>query len=204
MKPNALEIVPQSIGKSPRRAVTAALLLLAASPWSAAPALANSTPASATATGQAEARVVHPLTVTAIDVLDFGMAASSGQGTVTVSAGSSPASYGGSARAACTGAGACPQPHPAHFEVTGEKDRDYRIALPDRLRISAAGPERGDAELLVTAFTVRSASRPVSGSKGALDGNGRDSFKVGGTLQISGALAPGHYTVSVPVVVTYD
>jgi len=204
MKPNAFEIVPQSMGKSPRRVVAPALLLLAVSPWSATPALANSTPASVTATGHAEARVVRPLAVTAIDVLDFGMAASSGQGTVTVSAGSSSASYGGSARAACIGASACPQPHPAHFEVTGEKGRDYRIAAPDRLRIPAAGSQREGGELLVTAFTVRSAGRPASGPMGALDGNGRDSFKVGGTLQISGALAPGHYTVSVPVVVTYD
>jgi hypothetical protein len=204
MKPIAFEILPQSNGASPRRAVLTAFLLLAAFPWSAAPALANSPSSAVSATGQAEATIVRPLAVTAIDVLDFGMAASSGPGTVTVSAGSSSASYGGSAREACTGAGACPQPHAARFEVTGEMGRDYRIAVPDRLRISAVGPQRGDAELVVTAFSVRSASRPSAGAKGLIAANGRDSFEVGATLMISGALAPGNYSVSVPVTVTYD
>ncbi len=157
---------------------------------------------SATASGQATARVTRPIAVNGIDNLDFGMIASSGSGTVIVGAASGVASYGGSARQACVGAVPCPQPHAARFEVTGERSRNYRISVPDELRIAGPGSER--AVLLVSGFTVRSASQPDAGPHGRLDSFGSDSFAVGGTLNISATLPPGHYAVNIPVRVTYD
>ncbi len=179
------------------------VLLLAAGSWLCAPALAN-TPSTATASGLAAVQIVQPIALTRIDDLDFGIVASTGRGTVTVEAGSASASYGGSARAACTPAAPCPQAHPARFEIMGEHDRDYRITAPDLLRIPATGAARSSGDLLVTGFTVRTASQPGAGAKGRLDRLGRDRFELGGTLDLPAALPPGHYQVTVPVILTYD
>ena len=159
---------------------------------------------SATASGYASARVARPIAITGIDNLDFGMIASSGSGTVIVGVADGTASYGGTARQACVGADICPQPHAARFEVTGEHSRNYRIALPEELRIAVNTFPRVGTILLVAGFTVRTASQPGAGPKGRLDILGHDSFTVGGTLNIPVALPPGRYAVTVPVLVTYD
>lgn len=163
----------------------------------AAPAIADS--ASSSASGHAIARVVQPISVSSIANLDFGMVASSGPGTVEFRAGASAATYGGSARPACAGARSCPNPHAARFEASGQASRNYRIAVPDEIRIS--GPSSG---LVVAEFTVWTASQPGTGARGRLDLEGRDIFEVGGRLVIPAALPPGHYSVTVPVIVTYD
>lgn len=155
---------------------------------------------SAQAQGHAVATVARPIAVSGIADLDFGMVASSGAGAVTVMAGGGPASFAGKAREACTGQSVCPAPHPARFAVSGEPSRNYRIALPDRIGVSS----QGASGLVVTRLTVRTASRPDAGPRGKLGHEGRDSFEVGGTLEIAGALPPGHHAVSVPVSVTYD
>lgn len=183
-----------------RRALTAAGLLAFAAAGQMSPALADGR--SGQAQGEAIATVARPIAVSGIADLDFGMVASSGAGTVTVPVGGGPASFGGKAREACTGQSACPAPHPAQFAVSGEPSRNYRIALPDRIGISH--PASSQDGLFVTRFTVRTASRPASGSRGELSREGHDSFEVGGTLEISGTLPPGRYAVPVPVSVTYD
>lgn len=164
------------------------------------PAMAENPRIAASAVGHARAQVVRPIALTGIDDLDFGMAQSSGAGTVTVQPGTSQVVYGGGARAACARAQQCPQPHAARFEVSGERGRGYRITLPGNLRITAAN----GSGLLVASLNARSASLPAAGARGTLDPMGQDGFQVGGTLAISGALPPGHYRVSVPVIVAYD
>ena len=164
------------------------------------PAHAENARIAATAAGIARAQVVRPITLTGIDDLDFGMVQSSGSGTVTVQPGNSLVVYDGGARAACARAQQCPQPHPARFEVSGERGRGYRISLPGNLRIAGSS----GSGLVVASLTARSASRPAAGARGTFNLTGLDGFEVGGTLEISGALPPGHYRVSVPVIVSYD
>ncbi len=168
----------------------------------ASPAMADTR--TAQSQGRAAAIIARPIAVTGIDDLDFGMVASSGPGTVVIQAGAGAAVYGGSARQACNGAGSCPQPHAARFEVSGEALRNYRIALPERLSIDGPVSTQPGSELLVEDFSVRTTSQPLAGPKGKLDTQGCDSFEVGATLHISAALPPGRYRVSVPVIVTYD
>jgi hypothetical protein len=179
-----------------------AVLLGAALTGLASPAAADSR--TAQAQGHAVVRVVRPIAVAGIEDLDFGMVASSGPGTVAVAPGAGLATFGGSARRACIGGGSCPGAHAARFQVAGESSRNYRIALPERLGVAGPASAHGGGQLTVADFTVRSASQPAAGAKGRLDQQGRDSFEVGGTLTIPAALPPGHYWVSVPVIVTYD
>lgn len=167
-------------------------------------ALAASSGATATATGSVSARIVRSLAATTLENLDFGVIGSSGAGTVIVAPGDRSPRYTGAARRNCAGLDACPTAHAARFSVRGESGRSYRIAVPDRLAIvggPAEGPARG---LLVVALVARSASRPGESPEGTLDHSGQDTFEVGGTLSMPSALPPAHYTISVPVIVTYS
>lgn len=171
-----------------------------------APAWANG----ATATGMATATVVHPIAVTQMADLDFGIVISdSGRaGSVTIAPGGPAIRYAGGARLGCGGRLACPKAHAGLFGVTGQANSTYSIAVPSNISvrgISASEALSAEAPLLVvTGITARTESRPAAGSVGQLGANGRDRFSLGGTLNVTTKLPPARYRVSIPVVVTYN
>lgn len=183
-------------------------LALAAAILAPGPAMAAG--AAASAGGLAAAEVVSPATVRQLADLDFGaLAANAGSpGEVVLAPGGAAATYLGGARQACIARVACPAPHAARFEVSGEANRAYTIAAPESITASGLvlSPLPGEVllpVLRVEAFRVRSASRPEAGPAGRLDAAGRDLFELGGTLRVPAALPPARYRVTVPVIVTY-
>ncbi|MGE4304187.1 MAG: DUF4402 domain-containing protein [Novosphingobium sp.] len=152
--------------------------------------------------GQAAARVIAPLAVTAIQDLDFGtvsVAAGMG-GSVEVLTGGAAPRYLGAAGLPCSAGGGC-SPHPAKFVVSGEPGRRYRVDIP--AIADAKGSAANAAHLLVADLHVRSASLAGADAAGMLDGSGSDEFEIGGTLQIPAGTTADHYTAKIPVIVTY-
>jgi hypothetical protein len=181
----------------------------------ASPALAASGNM-ATANGMASATIVEPIAVTSVVDLDFGNVASDGDqagpGSVMLG-GEGAARYEGRARAVCD-LGDCPAPHSAGFTVAGEAGRAYTITAPMFLTIAPraiVGPEDALSVMgtmpqmvLVDSIAVRTASRPDDGPSGQLDGAGRDSFEIGGRLQLPAGLPPARYVTVIKVVVAYS
>lgn len=197
------------IRRAPAAVVFAGLFAGVCAALVPASALAGSG-AVATATGEASASVLQPLTVTRVSDLDFGavFAARQVAGTVTVGPDSAVA-YGGGAGAACV-SGACARPHASRFAVTGEPDRAYTISAPARLTAtgtapggSAPGQPESLPPLLIESIAVRTASRPGAGANGLLDSAGNDFFDVGGRLLVPAGAPSGHYRADLPVVVSY-
>lgn len=180
-----------------RRAWLGAVAALA---LAASPALRAATPASASASGTASATVVAPITVTAVDDLDFGMLTSGDSpGSVALAPLGSAATYGGGVQAIC--GATCAPPHPARFSVKGEPTRSYLVTTPPSVTIAPAGSGGGSA--VVESIQVATASRRSPDGRGQLDQLGEDRFEVGGTLRLEARAAAGHYVAQVPVTVTY-
>ena len=156
------------------------------------------------ASGIATATVIHPLTVSQLADLDFGMVASDagGVGSVTIAPGNSAILYEGAARPGCSADVACPAGHAARFSVTGKEGSSYSISVPSR--IGARDPASDQPALTVESITIQTRSRPAAGATGQLDATGHDSFGVGGTLQVPAGLRAGRYRISIPVVVFYN
>lgn len=174
--------------------------------WVPAPAVA------ASATGAAAADIISPIAVRQIRDLDFGELAANAEsaGSVKIAPGGSGAIYGGSAHSACAPPTPCLSPHFAQFEVSGEANRAYTIAVP--AHASVAGEQVGDGLaprfapplVVIDDIQIRSASRPDAGRAGWLDSSGRDSFDLGGTLRLPAATPPARFRISVEVIVTYS
>ena len=184
-----------------------ALPLITALAAFASPAQASGN--SALARGMASAEVLQPIAVTPLADLDFGVIVGSPglAGTVVLGASEAPASYTGGAQAGCAASLGCPLPHPAKFAVTGEAGRSYTIAAPASISIPGEltlGAGGAAPSLTVSAISVNSANRPAGGTSGQLNGNGQDSFTLGGRLDVPASLPPARYRVSLQVVVSYS
>ena len=155
-----------------------------------------------TTLGRAEAEVVIPIRAVPLSDLSFGsiVVGSAGQGTVEVGPDGSPPRYINTARSLCSGESDC-MPHRASFGVSGEPSRSYRVSLPGQ--IIAYGVRTG-ASLTVVSLEVRSANAPSAMGEGRLDNAGRDSFFVGGTLQVPAGTRPDVFRAELPVIVTYN
>ena len=157
----------------------------------------------ATASGNASASVVRPLSTTALADLSFGaITVGNGPaagGTVIVAPQGTGASYSGSARHLCSGGPSC-QPHPARFAVSGEGGRSYRVSLP--ASVAAVGSRSG-AVLAVADLAMQSANSAHSAG-GLLDIAGHDSFAVGGTLLVTPGTPADSYRAEFSVTVSYD
>jgi hypothetical protein len=153
-------------------------------------------------TGSAQAEVVIPISTVPLADLSFGsiMIGPAGSGTVEVAPDGAPPRYANTARSICSGEADC-APHPAHFAVSGDPNRSYLVSLPDR--IVAYGVQIG-AGLPVIAMTMRSVNAPSVTNRGQLDSAGRDSFFVGGVLQVPGGTRPDVFRAELPVIVTYN
>lgn len=154
--------------------------------------------------GVTVAQVVAPLKLEAIEPLEFGtvVAGQMGAGTVTIAASDVGVTYTGSLRGICGASSANCHAHPARFAVTGEAGRHYRIELPVE---AMAYSETGHAPALrVARLTARSDSLANGSATGLLDQEGKDSFRVGGTLEVPGGTNAGVYRARLDVLVIYN
>lgn len=156
----------------------------------------------ATASGRAAAEVVVPIRAVPLSDLSFGsiVVGGAGQGAVEVAPDGSPPRYTNTARSLCSGETDC-SPRRAVFAVSGEPHRSYRVSLARQ--IMAYGVRTGIG-LPVVSLDVRSANVPSTMGEGRLDNAGRDSFFVGGTLQVPAGTRPDVFRAELPVIVTYD
>lgn len=154
------------------------------------------------AAGRAEAEVIIPIHAAPIADLSFGLIVlgPAGSGTVEVVADGSPPVYTNAARTTCAGEAGC-MAHPARFDVAGEPNRSYRVTLPDQ--ISARGVATG-ASLPIIRVIVRSMNAASATHEGQLDQSGKDSFFIGGTLQVPAGTRPDVFRADLPVIVTYN
>lgn len=158
----------------------------------------------ATASGEATATIIAPVTVVQVSDLDFGtITGGLGQsGTVTIIAGGGTV-YGGNARAVC-GSSGCEAPHPARFAVTGEAGRGYVVSAPTSIQVAGTTTTGATAPTLtIDALTIRTDSRPAGDSTGTLASDGTDGFTVGGTLNLPPDAIPARYSAWFPVLVSY-
>ena len=152
------------------------------------------------AQGDASASVIEPLTATALEDLSFGaITVGTDGGTLVVAANGAGAQVGGSVRQMCSNAAQC-QTHPAHFAVSGEAGRSYRVNLPDSL---LAQGDRTGTSLTVDSLSFASRNRSTADG-GQLDVDGKDTFSVGGTLQVPAGTPADIYRAQFPVIVSYD
>ncbi|NBC36917.1 DUF4402 domain-containing protein [Novosphingobium sp. FSY-8] len=163
---------------------------------------------SSSATGAAMATVIRPLTVAKLSDLVFGniTMAFSQDGTVTVAADKSGATYTGGARPLC-GLSGCGSVAVAEFQVTGEAERFYTISVPTEVSAQGISLEPSTRGQAVKAVTVDSlsvfAASTGSATTGRLDSSGQDTFSVGGRLILPLNSASAAYSATVPVIVTY-
>lgn len=157
----------------------------------------------ATAQGQATATVVQALRAVQEEDLAFGAITSSvmASGEVVVDPTGATLLYLGGAQAACPGATASCDAHPARFAVSGEPDRTYAITLPSEV---IASGQRTATSLTVRALVASSTNRPERNGGGALDTYGKDSFTVGGTLSVPAGTQADIFRADLPVMVHYD
>ncbi len=149
-------------------------------------------PASASATANATATIITPISITNVADLNFGnIVAGTGAGTVTVATTGTRTSTGDvilpSANAVQGTVNA------AQFKVTGLADATYAITLPTSIYISETGGET---------MTVDNFTSNPSGT-GSLAG-GTQTLSVGARLNVGAGQVAGDYTGTFNVTVAYN
>jgi len=168
----------------------------------AAPALAAER--SASAVGQASARVIKPLRSRILQILDFGAlkATGSSRGRVDVVPGQQSAVYSGSAQPACERAVACNRPHPALIAIQGESDRGYHVTLPQE--VVAKSDDGANNAIVISDLKFFSHAAGLRSAAGVLDAQGRDLLELGGSIDIPENSGASHYRADISVTVDYD
>jgi hypothetical protein len=149
--------------------------------------------AQVSATANASATIITPITITRVNHMNFGNVAPSGvAGTVVLS----PA--GGRVATNCTvyAGAAAGTVTAASFTVSGMAAYTYSILLPAAATtITGAG-----LPMTVDIFT----STPTVAAGGTLDGTGNQTLLVGATLNVGANQAAGLYTSGTPFTVTVN
>ncbi|MCB2063887.1 MAG: DUF4402 domain-containing protein [Novosphingobium sp.] len=142
---------------------------------------------SASANGQAKAKIVAPITLTHVDgaVLDFGIFTTGGGGAVVVSAADGSGNDTGEV-GFVTGSSTSAD----SFTVTGDPDRGFNIVT-----------RNGSVTNLTDTMVVRPTP---SAATGTLDGTGNATFTVGGRLIVAGTESEGDYEGTYVAEVAYN
>jgi len=141
----------------------------------------------ATATANAAATIVTPISITKTVDLNFGaIVPSDAAGTVTVGTDNSISGTGGVTLIPQLGAHSA-----ASFTVNGAIGALFYVTLPGDVTISSA-----TESMTVSDFT--------SSATGALDASGAEDFNVGATLAVAASQSPGTYEGTFDVTVTYE
>jgi spore coat protein U-like protein len=122
--------------------------------------------------------------------LSFGSFVAGNGGSVTVSANGNRSAGGGVVLIPSSLGTA------AQFTVSGDPNATYTIQLPVNDVVSLTGPGNG---MFVNTFT----STP-SGAGGNLGAGGSQALSVGGTLNVGSDQAPGSYSSTFSVTVSYN
>jgi hypothetical protein len=142
----------------------------------------------ATATANATARIITPISISKTADLNFGDVVASGSaGTVVLSTAGARSTTGG----ASLGSGSAVSA--AAFTVSGQGSATYAITLPASATVTS-----GPNTMTVNAFT----SNP-SGT-GTLSGGGSQNLNVGATLNVGVSQPTGTYSGTFDVTVTYN
>jgi len=149
---------------------------------------------SATATASATATIIQPIAITKTAELVFGnLAVGATGGTVAISTADAVTISAGST--ITQPAGNAGSPAAASFNVTGESGFTYAITLPADGTVTLT--DASSNTMAVNGFT----SNP--GATGTLTA-GSQTLKVGATLTVGNAQAPGSYSGSFSVTVAYN
>lgn len=140
---------------------------------------------SATANGNAAARIIAPITLTAGTTLHFGTAYNSG-GTVIVST-------AGVRSGTCAVSASAPLHSAGTFTITGEPTLTYTTTLP-----------AGTINITNVALNTMTVGTFNSNASGTIPGGGTETFSVGATLTVAVGQASGTYTGTYPVTVQYN
>ena len=149
-----------------------------------------------TASADAGAIVIAPLTITKAGDLNFGnVVASNAAGTVVlIPGGTRTANAGATFSAAFPGTITA-----AKFDLTGEGVYTYAITLPATATLTS-----GSDTVIVNTFTVGAGvAGSVTGTVGTLAA-GVGNLNVGATLNVVADQAPGTYEGDFPVTVAYN
>ena len=162
----------------------------------------NLLPLTPTASANASATIISPLSITKVNDLNFGDVVASGAlGSVVMAAnqaGSRTAFDGASTMTTQTGTVSA-----ASFNVTGQNSATYSVTLPVTTTLNAGA----GANMLVTAFTsdLAQTNDLVSTIRsGTLSSSGAQTFYVGATLNVTPNQAAGSYTGTFPVIIFYN
>jgi hypothetical protein len=151
-------------------------------------AFTTNTFAQASATANASATIVTPISISKNNDMNFGNVATNGSvGTVVLAAGGTRTITGGVTLPATSGTVAA-----ASFAVAGSGSYTYAITLPASVVIAS-----GANQMTVDTFT----SSPVSA--GILS-SGAQTLTVGATLNLAASQAAGSYTSATPFTVTVN
>jgi spore coat protein U-like protein len=155
-----------------------------------------------TATGNAPAEVTiyKAITITPANgtTLNFGnVIPGTGSGTLALNPANSAATATGLNVAAGNAAA------PAVFNVAGQPSAAFAVSFPSGSITLTDGTPAHDMTVNPLTASINSGTASSTPS-GTLDGSGAQVVTVGGTLNVAGGQADGHYTGTVSVTVTYN
>jgi hypothetical protein len=128
--------------------------------------------------------------INSVQGLSFGRFVAGSGGSVTVSTDGNR-NAGGGVLLIRSGQGSA-----AQFTVSGDSDATYTIQLPGNDFVSLTG---SGTDMFINNFT----STP-SGAEGQLGAGGSQALSVGGTLNVGSGQAPGDYSGTFSVTVSYN
>ena len=145
------------------------------------------------ATGTANAKVVTPISIAAVDTLEFGNILAGAGGTVAIAANGTPTlttvtrpgTQSGTVRA-------------ASFTVTGEATFTYAITLPADSVVTLS--DGASHTMAVDSFV----SSPTVAAGGTIGGGGTQTLSVGATLTVGASQTAGTYQGTYDVTVAYN
>lgn len=142
--------------------------------------------AQVTATANASAIVIAPITISATRALDFGsLAVNATDGSIALSTASAPTPGGGVTLIGGT-------PTSAIFRVTGTGSESFSFSLPASILLSDGATHT----MLVDAF--------VHNAPANIPGAGTVDINVGATLNVTGGQTPGTYTNTTTLTATVN
>ncbi|NTW82916.1 MAG: DUF4402 domain-containing protein [Chlorobiaceae bacterium] len=151
---------------------------------------ANEVQAASTASAVASATIVEPISITDVGDLAFGtISPGSNNGTVTVTPSNRVSSSGDLSLVSSNRSS-------AKLEIKGQSNMAFTVIMPTSATISIAG--NPDA----TPMTIDSFTSNIS--SGTIQNDGSSSLNVGGTLHVPSNQAPGTYTGTFSVTVSYQ
>jgi hypothetical protein len=154
----------------------------------------------------AGARIIVPMTLTEQNALNFGSTnkQSGVAGSVVLSTADASRGFKGGASGSLIGDPASN----AVFNITGTHNSSYSITLPTSITIVEPGAAVMTIDELKIRFSSAAEDIPIIEGNNSiskvLNGNGNDSFRLGGTLNIKSDQVAGVYSGTYSVTVDYN